>query len=208
MHLASTLTRLASLGLLTDDDSSLYVVNNAFAPAPLASLVLRAELLALNGSAIYNTTQVLGGGALRADGVLQLEDGVPSPAAVALLLGPHAVYFVRLTLIDSAAVPAAVVEENSYWLSTTEDVLDWDNSTWYNTPCSAYADLSQLLALPRISLAVDATTNVTLGSTAVQLTNPATAAGVAFFIRVRLLGATGVDIAVSGWNIIYSKSRC
>lgn len=67
------------------------------------------------------------------------------------LQGLSTAYFVRLTLENAAGELAS---SNFYWLSTQADVSDWKSSSWYFTPISAYADLTGLQSLPKISLKV------------------------------------------------------
>lgn len=52
------------------------------------------------------------------------------------------VAFLRLMLKDPAT--EMVLSRNVYWLGTHEDVLDWDESTWYTTPVTKYADYRAL----------------------------------------------------------------
>jgi exo-1,4-beta-D-glucosaminidase len=58
-------------------------------------------------------------------------------------------YFLRLSARDRGG---RTVSTNFYWLSTQEDVLDWAKSTWYYTPTTKHADLTQLATLPQTSL--------------------------------------------------------
>src|SRR6185503_16190926 len=60
-------------------------------------------------------------------------------------------YFLRLRLEDRSG---QLLSSNFYWLSTKDDVLDWQKSTWYYTPTNSYADMTQLRQLPRVKLAV------------------------------------------------------
>ena len=85
-------------------------------------------------------------------------DGVRKLFAIPEIQDLSPVYFVQLTLADSAG---KVVSSNFYWLSTKEDVLDWENSTWYHTPSKAFSDLTALNSLPRVELRVAATAEVT-----------------------------------------------
>ena len=45
-----------------------------------------------------------------------------------------------------------MVSSNFYWLSTKDDVLDWDKSTWYYTPTQSFADYTQLQSLRPVTL--------------------------------------------------------
>jgi exo-1,4-beta-D-glucosaminidase len=52
------------------------------------------------------------------------------------------------------------VSSNFYWLSTREDALDWENSTWYRTPNKVFSDFTALNSLPRAELRATATAEV------------------------------------------------
>ena len=60
-------------------------------------------------------------------------------------------YFLRLALTDASQ---NVLSVNSYWLSTTPDVLDFSKSNWNITPCTSYADYTLLEKLPAVKLEV------------------------------------------------------
>jgi len=98
----------------------------------------------------------------------------------------------RMAAAATSSAPGQLVTENAYWLSTAEDVLEWGQSTFYNTPCSAYANFSALHSLPPVQLNVTASTDFSANATTVTVTNPASNSGVAFFTRVRLLTPAAV----------------
>jgi exo-1,4-beta-D-glucosaminidase len=63
--------------------------------------------------------------------------------------GISTTYFLRLSLADANG---NMVSINSYWLSLKPDVLDFDSSTWNNTPCTAFADYTALDSLGPVNL--------------------------------------------------------
>ena len=63
-------------------------------------------------------------------------------------------YFLKLNLEDEHR---QTISRNFYWLSQTDDVLDWAKSTWYHTPTSSFADMTQLSVLPPVNLNITAT---------------------------------------------------
>jgi exo-1,4-beta-D-glucosaminidase len=81
-------------------------------------------------------------------------DGVVKALTIPEIDGLSTTYFVRLSLSDAAG---KTLSTNFYWLSTKPDVMDWDQSTWYNTPVTAHADLTGIAALPAVELRVSAT---------------------------------------------------
>lgn len=103
------------------------------------------------------------------------------------------VAFLRLVLKDAAG---AVLSRNVYWLAATVDVNDWDNSTWYNTPVSSYADYTALQSLKLASLAVTAS-----GGKTVQLENKSKVP--AFFVRLELQDGKGDDVLPAIWTDNY-----
>ncbi|MEM3488755.1 MAG: glycosyl hydrolase family 2 [Nitrososphaerota archaeon] len=58
-------------------------------------------------------------------------------------------YFLLLKLIDE---DGRIISENFYWLSTIEEKLDYNNTTYYRTPQTTYADFSELKNLPKVKL--------------------------------------------------------
>lgn len=126
------------------DDARAYVVNSAFTDVT-SPLWAEAQLLAPNGSVFANATGELTHG-LASDAVTRVLS-LPPPAEVRLRLGSHRTYFVALKLHNGSSAAGPVVSQGTYWLSTSEDVLDWEATTWYNTPCTAFADFRDLLGL-------------------------------------------------------------
>jgi len=51
----------------------------------------------------------------------------------------------RLQLINTSN--SDIIKENVYWLSTVMDVIDWNHSHWYITPCKSWADFTGLMKL-------------------------------------------------------------
>ncbi|HWW74966.1 MAG TPA: glycoside hydrolase family 2 protein, partial [Pyrinomonadaceae bacterium] len=93
---------------------------------------------------------------------------------------------------------------NFYWLSTKEDALDWDKSTWYYTPTTSYADYTQLKSLPAVALNASArivrrgdeeVARVTLENAGRQL---------AFFVRLQIQrGRGGEEVLPVVWQDNY-----
>ena len=53
----------------------------------------------------------------------------------------HNLYFISLKLRDESGTEVA---DNFYWLSTKEDVLDWEKGDWKNTPTKSNGDLTYI----------------------------------------------------------------
>ncbi|GDY32143.1 glycoside hydrolase family 2 protein [Gandjariella thermophila] len=153
------------------DDRSVALVNTGLADVP--GLSVRTTVFDLSGAVKSDrtTTAVTA----KDSGSTRL-DPVPKPTGVS------GAYFVRLLLLDAAG---NVLDRNVYWLSTKDDTLNWDKSTWYDTPQSGYADLTGLQHLPRgtVDARASSTRSGDMTITSVTLTNPAGNGPVAFFLR-------------------------
>ncbi|MGD0045425.1 MAG: sugar-binding domain-containing protein [Bryobacteraceae bacterium] len=156
------------------DDHSIAVVNSFY--QDFQSLRATAKIYNLDLSEKYSHEAAFD---IPADGVRTL-------FAIPQIQGLSPAYFVKLTLADAAG---KVVSSNFYWLSTKEDVLDWENSTWYRTPTKAFSDLTALNSLPRVELRI-AATNGTAGAdrtTHVTIENPTS--HLAFSVHLKLANA-------------------
>jgi exo-1,4-beta-D-glucosaminidase len=95
------------------------------------------------------------------------------------------VHFLSLRLVQA---DGAELARNFYWLSSRDDVPDWERSTWFYTPTREYADLTALGRLPpaRVTASLDL---ADLGETRrAQVTLHNRSDKVAFFIELGLVG--------------------
>jgi exo-1,4-beta-D-glucosaminidase len=127
------------------DDHSIVVVNSYY--RDFQGLKAIAKVYNLDMSEKYS----------REEAVNVAADGVRRLFAIPAIQGLSPVYYVQLTLGDAAG---KVVSSNFYWLSTREDALDWENSTWYRTPNKVFSDFTALNSLPRAELRATATAEV------------------------------------------------
>jgi len=170
-------------------EQRVYVINNMFKDYT-QKLQGSIDALYFNGTVFWERDISLPSVAV--DSVVALtNEVVPTP------VGYSGTYFIRLLL--KVVSTGEVISDNFYWLSTQPDVLDWAQSTWYRTPCSQYADLTQLRTLNKVELSYSATTqtNGTEATTLVTISNPTK--DVAFFLRCRLQ-CSGEDIVPSIWS--------
>ncbi|GLA23078.1 hypothetical protein AnigIFM63326_006705 [Aspergillus niger] len=65
--------------------------------------------------------------------------------------GWNGVVFLRLVLKKDGG---EVLSRNVYTLPSQLDVMSWDESTWYTTPVSSYADFTSLMGLPTVEVVV------------------------------------------------------
>jgi len=117
------------------------------------------------------------------------------------LPGTTSVYFLDLKLKDRQG---DLVSENFYWLSSKEDVLDFENTEWHLTPNKQYADFSSLDKLPKAQ--VDVThkfeENENKQSIQVSLTNNSNK--LAFFIELVMSDqSTGATVLPTFWEDNY-----
>jgi len=111
--------------------------------------------------------------------------------------------FLKLVLKDNNG---GVLSRNVYWLSPIVDEMDWDNSTWYNTPVTKYANYKALFFLESAKLTVMAEGSISpiadgRVETSVVLQN--TAKVPAFFIRLELQDASAADVNPAFWDDNY-----
>lgn len=173
------------------DTRSVVLVNNRHAAA--SGLTARVSLYNTDGTLKYDRTSTaltVGG-----DGAKTTALTVPSTVS-----GLSTTYLAKLVLTDSSG---AEVSRNVYWLSTTPDVLDWNNTDWYYTPTTAYADLKGLSALAPAT--VSATARTTTGSdgtstTTVTLTNTGTGKTPALLTDTHLVDSAGAPVLPATWS--------
>lgn len=92
--------------------------------------------------------------------------------------------FLRLTLQDQ--VSGKILSRNVYWLSSHDDVLDWDDSNWYTTPVSTFTNYNALKRLPpaKVTGTLSRLPSGVLGQTRVKIVVENQAMVPAFFIRL------------------------
>ena len=117
------------------------------------------------------------------------------------LSGLTSVYFVDLKLKDNSG---KLVSENFYWLSSKEDVLDFEKTEWHLTPNKQYADFSALKNLPETSVEInhEFVDNGDKQEIKVVASNPSDR--LAFFIELALTDqATGQTVLPTFWEDNY-----
>jgi len=168
------------------NDRSVWVVNSLY--QPVSNLVAKAGIYT-----IPDNTQVLAQSTpvptLDGDGTMQL---FTIPDLDGLL---SVTYFLRLQLLQDDNV----VSDNVYWLSTQQDILVWNETNFFRTPCSQYSNMTGLQQLPPVDLSVKSMSGVS--NTNVTIYNPADV--VAFFVRVRLVDDNNNDILPILWEDNY-----
>jgi exo-1,4-beta-D-glucosaminidase len=169
------------------DDSSVVVVNDFYRPFPKMKA----------GAEVYDVSGKLIGS------MITMIDVAPdsSTTVFTLLKQDVPLAFVRLTLKDSTGSAAS---SSTYWLSSKEDMPDWENFTWWYTPTKSFADLKDLNSLPQVELEADASSNKSRDETIISsvISNPSN--GIAFMARLKLCsGKNGRDIVPVLWEDNY-----
>lgn len=110
-------------------------------------------------------------------------------------------YFLRLKVQNSQR---ETVSENFYWLSTKLDVLDFQKSTWWYTPTTSYADMTQLQELKPARLAASSSTVRRGGEEITHLTVTNRGSNLAFFIQLQIKeGHNGKEVLPVIWQDNY-----
>jgi exo-1,4-beta-D-glucosaminidase len=171
------------------DDHSVWLVSSQYQDAK--GLKLTAKIYNLDMKEQYSQEAKVDAPADSTNRVLDLPE----------IKGLSPTYFLRLTVTDSTN---KVVGSNFYWLSTTQETLDWEHSKWYMTPTATFADYTALSQLPKVALKVSSRSERKGedGITRVTLENPSKS--LAFFIRLKLnQGKGGEEILPVIWQDNY-----
>ncbi|PYH36886.1 putative glycosyl hydrolase [Aspergillus neoniger CBS 115656] len=104
--------------------------------------------------------------------------------------GWDGVVFLRLLLKESGG---KVLSRNVYTLPAQLDVLDWDESTWYTTPVSDYANFSALRGLPTVEVGVSGKVG---GGGRVSVTLENRDKVPAWFVRISMVDEAGGEVDV------------
>ena len=113
-------------------------------------------------------------------------DAVLGPLIQPYIPNDNSVYFLRLGL----KLNGKNYRENVYWLTSRLDVLDWKNSTWWNTPVvKPYADFTGLQQLKKGNnvVAKRSDENSANGYVKTNITLTNFGPGIEFAARVRLV---------------------
>lgn len=114
--------------------------------------------------------------------------------------GVSGTYLAKLQLTDDAGKE---IGRNVYWLSTKQDVLDWDNTDWYYTPTTSYADLTGLDDMAEAPVSATATTTGGPDSTAtttVTLRNTASRGAPALLVDAHLVNGSDTPVLPVRWS--------
>jgi exo-1,4-beta-D-glucosaminidase len=171
-------------------DRAIVVVNSTL--QSFAGLRATARVYNLDGTKKYDNTLALGSVG---------PDGVVTAFNVPALSGLSRTHFLRLVLTDAGN---AVVSLQTYWLSTKSDALAWDQTEWFKTPQSAYADFTGLSSLPAVHVAFTERMVDTGDQRAHIVTVTNTSSAIAFFTHLKITkGVGGEELLPILWQDNY-----
>ncbi|MES4892924.1 sugar-binding domain-containing protein [Streptomyces sp. NPDC096012] len=172
------------------DDRSVVVLNNRTAPAD--GLTARATLFDPDGTERYDRTVT--GVAVDGDGAHATPLTLPSSVS-----GLSRTYLLRLVLTGP---DGKEVSRNVYWLSTRPDTLDWNGTTWYYTPTTAYAGLKGLASMAQVPTTATASTTSSGGMSTTTVTVRNTGGGTtpSLLTDVHLVDARGEPVLPVRWS--------
>ncbi|HEV2694430.1 MAG TPA: glycoside hydrolase family 2 TIM barrel-domain containing protein, partial [Verrucomicrobiae bacterium] len=102
------------------------------------------------------------------------------------------VYFLDLKTTGETGLEATA--NNFYWLSTKPDVLDEDKTKWFVTPNKSFADFTALNQLPPATVRATASFAKKSGGMAATITLANESDSLAFFIEMKITGATSQQL--------------
>ncbi|KAF7594739.1 hypothetical protein BBP40_008446 [Aspergillus hancockii] len=112
------------------------------------------------------------------------------------------VAFLKLTLQDPTK--HNTLSRNVYWLPSKNDILDWDNSTWYTTPVTKFADFKALSQMRNVFVQSTTKTSVSPhGSTLLEVTLENGSEVPAFFLRLTVTDERDRELAPVYWSDNY-----
>ncbi|KAI1213836.1 glycoside hydrolase family 2 protein [Annulohypoxylon truncatum] len=151
------------------------------------------QVIDKNGKEVYKTQKVIQTEPNTSKEILDLSDALAAITDVV---------FLRLILSDGEA---AVISRNVYWLAKTIDTLDWDNSDWFYTPVTQYANFTALNSLPTadvsVTLAAPAKRDNSKAGQVVVVENHSNVP--AFFVTLNLVDGEGNDVLPVFWSDNY-----
>lgn len=161
-----------------DGENTISVVSDLGEATPL--LTARARLLDLQLNEVFRHEQQL---CVPADGVVTLCQ-LPERRTLSRT---------HFLLLELRGADALLHSRNFYWLSSERDVIDHANANWYMAPLAAFADFRALGELPAAALSLERQrARERAGEVAIAVRN--TGSSLAFFTRLRLLTAAGLEI--------------
>ncbi|KAH7305888.1 glycoside hydrolase family 2 protein [Stachybotrys elegans] len=137
-----------------------------------------------------------------ANATYDVETAANSAARVGVVPGledADNVVFVKLVLKGGED---EILSRNVYWIAPSIDTLAWEDSTWYHTPVTEFANYTSLFGLEEASIQATVSADARDGELyRITLENEATVP--AFFIRMNLVDGEGRDVNPVIWSDNY-----
>ncbi|KAI0203886.1 family 2 glycoside hydrolase [Astrocystis sublimbata] len=156
---------------------------------------ISVDVINTSGKKLYKTKKTVDTEPNQSRKVLDLSTALNSTSNVV---------FLRLNLEDNKN---ATLSRNVYWLAKELDVMEWDDSDWYFTPVTDYADYTALNKLESADVSVSIrapkypAAAMSKGETTVILENKS--AVPAFFVSLNLVDEAGKDVLPVFWSDNY-----
>jgi exo-1,4-beta-D-glucosaminidase len=172
------------------DNHAIVVVNDVLDSFP--DVTVSAEVYDLDGKRKYEHTEHSS----------SMANSVTTAFTLPALENISTTHFLRLQLTDA---DPAVRSVNSYWLSTTPDVLDFSKSNWNITPCKSFADYTELTKLPKVKLECESLgVSHDAADDVAKFRVANTSEAIAFMVRLKLnRGAGGEELLPIRWQDNY-----
>ncbi|KAI1813258.1 glycoside hydrolase family 2 protein [Poronia punctata] len=165
---------------------AVYLINHSIGKK--ASRDIAVDVIDKDGKTIYQTSKSVKTEPNKSKNVLDLSEALKSVSDVV---------FLRLTL--SGGCDNNTISRNVYWLSEDIDELDWEDSDWFFTPVTKYANFNTLDKLQTAHVTVSASASVADGEITLENHSPVPA----FFVRLNLVDDSGEGVLPVFWSDNY-----
>jgi exo-1,4-beta-D-glucosaminidase len=165
------------------DDRSIVVVNSTY--QPIEGLHANVDVHGLKWNHLFDSKVTVDAAADSSQRIVSIPES--------LYLGPERIFFIDLTLSDSAG---RIVSHNFYWVPGTLTTFDWNRTEYTHTPATRHEDLTAIASLPQAQ--VDASAEIEGRKLCLHLKNASSALG--FQIRAAARTSSGGLIAPVFWS--------
>jgi exo-1,4-beta-D-glucosaminidase len=170
-------------------DKNIYLSNDYY--ELFENLTAEIRVLDINSREVFSESLKVSIGKNESVNILEM------PA----MTGLTTTYFLDLRLIDNTG---NLLNSNFYWLSTKDDVPDFENSEWFITPNKSYADFTGINGMAETELNVDHDFIEQEDTVMVEVRLQNTTEKIAFFIQLELSGReSGSSILPVFWEDNY-----
>jgi exo-1,4-beta-D-glucosaminidase len=166
---------------------AVYLINHSIDRKGSRSIAV--EVIDTNGKELYKTTKTVENEPNTSRNFLDISSPLNSITDVV---------FLRLTLADNQK---NTLSRNVYWLAKDLDTLDWEDSDWFYTPVTKYANYTALNKLQSAKVSVSTQSSSSKAGNTVTLENHSSVP--AFFVRLNLVDKAGKDVVPVSWSDNY-----